>query len=263
MRNQVIPLREAENGFVPTLKTYILDVVPEGKQYPAVIICPGGAYGFCSPTEAEPVAMQFTAAGVHAFVLDYSVAPFRFPKPQEELSMAIALVRENAKAWQIDPDKIAICGFSAGGHLACSVGTLWNSDPNLKRDDRMNQPNAMILSYPVVLYNEFANMASFDNLCGEDEELKKYLSLEQHVNEDTPPAFIWHTFEDSAVPVENSLTLVSALRKKEIAFELHIYQKGEHGLSLATPEVCSTGVGFSKNLLTWPQLAISWLKELD
>lgn len=260
---KVIPLREEENGFTPTLTTYLLDPVPEGANYPLVIICPGGAYSFCSPTEAEPVAMQFTAAGVHACVLNYSVAPFRYPRPQEELSMAIALVREHAEEWRVDPNKIAVCGFSAGGHLACSAGVLWNSDPNLKRDDQMNKPNAMILSYPVVMYNEFANQASFENLCGTDDELKKYLSLEKHVSKDTPPAFIWHTFEDTCVPVENSMMLASELKKNNIPFELHIYQKGCHGLSLATKEVGFDNSVISSNLLGWPQLAVSWLKELD
>lgn len=203
MIHKIINLREETNGFIPTLTTYILDDPMEGRaKRPAVVICPGGGYEFCSPREAEPIAMQFNAAGFHAFVLNYSVKPFKFPRALEELSMSVAMVRENAEEWMIEKNKIAVCGFSAGGHLACSLGMFWNTDI-VKRDDQANKPNAMILAYPVISSGTFAHEGSFNNLC-ETEEQKKYTSLETQTSKDTPPAFIWHTFEDACVPVENS-----------------------------------------------------------
>lgn len=266
MIHKVIELRKEENGFIPTLTTYVLDDPMENRaKRPAVVICPGGGYQFCSPREAEPIAAQFNAAGFHAFVLNYSVAPqFKYPRALEEVSMSVALVRENAEEWMVDQDKIAVCGFSAGGHLACSLGVLWNEDV-IKRADQANRPNAMILAYPVITAGEFAHTGSFDNLC-QTEEQKKYNSLETHVDGETPPAFIWHTYEDTCVPVENSLLLAGEMRKKEIPFELHIYQKGGHGLSTAMPDVGieknAVGTEISANVLGWPALAASWLKEL-
>lgn len=265
MIHQIINLREEENGFIPTLTTYILDDPMEGAaKRPAVVICPGGGYGFCSPREAEPIAMRFNAAGFHAFVLDYSVAPFKYPRALEELSMSVALVREKAEEWMIESDKIAVCGFSAGGHLACSLGMFWNAEP-IRRTDQRNKPNAMILSYPVISSGPFAHTGSFDNLC-QTQEQRCLNSLENQVSKDTPPAFIWHTFEDPTVPVENSLFLAAEMRKQGIPFELHIYQKGGHGLSTAGPDVGtapgSVGTEISTNLLGWPALAASWLQEL-
>lgn len=263
---KVIPLRETENGFTPTLTTYILDDPMEQRtKRPAVVICPGGGYGMCSPREAEPIATQFNQAGFHAFVLDYSVVPFKFPRALEELSMSVAMVRENAEEWMINADKIAVCGFSAGGHLACSLGMFWNADV-IKRADQKNKPNAMILSYPVISSGEGGHVGSFDNLCENDEQ-RKYNSLENQVTKDTPPAFIWHTYTDDCVPVENSMLLASAMRKQNIPFELHIYQKGGHGLSTALPDVGinqeSFGKDISTNVTNWPQMAANWLRELD
>lgn len=265
MHYEVINLREEENGFTPTLTAYILDnpsdrPEEEPRQRPAVVVCPGGGYGSCSKREAEPIAMQFLAAGFHAFVLNYSVAPFKFKRALEEVSMSIALVRKNAEKWDVLPDKIAVCGFSAGGHLACSIGTLWNSD-YIEVNKGLNKPNAMILGYPVITYGEFTHQGTFENLCGDDEDLKKKLSLETQVSKDTPPAFIWHTYEDQGVPVENSLVLAGALRKAGVPFDLHIYQKGGHGLSTATPEVGIDG-GCSTAVPGWIGIAASWLKDL-
>lgn len=267
MINKVLNLREKEyNGFMPTLTTYVLyDAL--SKQSPnrapknrgAVIICPGGAYGYCSPREAEPIAMRFCAAGFQTFVLDYCIAPARYPESLCDLSNAVKLVRENAAEWNVDPDKIAVCGFSAGGHLAASLSTLWNSEEVIRCKNGENRPNASILCYPVILWGDKANKGSFYNLLGEnlaDEEYAK-LSLEKHVSSDTPPTFLWHTFSDGSVPVENSLCYAAALREYNIPFEMHIYPFGDHGLSLANLEVCDS---IDPHVGTWIDLACEWLK---
>ncbi|HEX3046916.1 MAG TPA: alpha/beta hydrolase, partial [Bacillota bacterium] len=199
--------RNNKEDFRPTLATYILD---GDKSRGAVLICPGGGYGFVSEREGEPIALQFNAAGFQAFVLNYSVSPHRHPQPLLDVSRAMCLLRERAGSWKVDPKKIAVCGFSAGGHLAACLGVHW-SKPYLQNAPGimmgMNQPNALILSYPVISSREFAHRGSFENLLGEhaDEDLLGEMSLERQVNPETPPVFIWHTYNDGLVPVENSL----------------------------------------------------------
>ncbi len=266
MKYQVINLRkEPINGFMPTLTTYIIDEIIDTDSkhnFPAMIVCPGGGYGFCSKREAEIIALQFTAAGYHAFVLDYAVAPENcYPEPQKNLSDAISLVRKNAKEWRVDPDKIAIIGFSAGGHLAASLATMWNKAP-LKTADESNKPNAAILSYPVISSVEgVGHMGSFDNLCGDNAELRAKMSLETQVDTDTPPCFIWHTFSDAVVPVENSLRFATALNTSKIPFEMHIFPAGPHGLSISN-HITDNNLGCNvPEVQIWVELAIKWLNR--
>ena len=261
MINKVINLRENMEP-MPTLTTYILDDPMENAaKRPAILVCPGGGYEFCSPREAEPIAMQYNAAGFHAFVLNYSVAPNRYPMALEEASMAVSLIREHAEEWRVEEDKIAVIGFSAGGHLAGSLGVFWNSEP-IKTNNGTNKPNAVILAYPVITSGELAHRGSFDNLCGGDEELVKKMSLENQVTKDTPPMFLWHTFEDQAVPVENSMMMAQALRKENIPFELHIFPKGEHGLSTATKDVGVSDNNISRGIKDWVKQSVNWLGDL-
>jgi acetyl esterase/lipase len=255
---------EMQDNFQPTLDTYILS---GNKKRPAVLICPGGGYGFTSDREAEPIAMQFNAAGFHAFVLYYSIAPRRHPQPLMDVSRAMCIIRENANEWNIQSDKIAVCGFSAGGHLAASLGVFWD-EPLLHNvcgiTRGMNQPNALILCYPVITSGEYAHRGSFINLLGEqaDEKILAKMSLENQVNDETPPAFIWHTFSDSSVPVENSLFFAQAMRKKNIPFELHIYPEGPHGLSLANKETDNGNTGEYPHVATWINSCTEWLEML-
>ena len=168
MINQVINLSEpGEDGYRATLTTYILEetVYPENpRKKPAVIILPGSGYWKCCPREGEPVAMKYLAKGYNAFVLMYSCTPHVYPKALCEVSEAVKLVRGNADKWNIDPDKIVVCGFSAGGHLAATLGTLWNKEPAVASDG-LNKPNALILGYPVITSDpEFAHQGSFNYL---------------------------------------------------------------------------------------------------
>ena len=269
MKYQVLNLREEPiNGFMPTLTTYVLDETMDqdsGRKLPAIVVCPGGGYGMCSKREAEIIAMQFTAAGYHAFVLNYAVAPANhYPEPQKNLSDAISLVRENAEEWRVDKDKIAVIGFSAGGHLAASVTTMWNKEP-LNTYNGTNKPNAAILAYPVISSEEgVGHMGSFYSLCGEDnKELIARMSLETQVDSDTAPCFIWHTFTDTVVPVENSLRFATALNKAKIPFEMHIFPDGPHGASIANhitaPDDYKEYIVPEAQI--WVKLAVDWLNR--
>jgi acetyl esterase/lipase len=254
-----------EGSADPKLYTYIISHSPEmdyHKKRPAVIVCPGGGYVMTSDREAEPIALRFNSLGFQSFVLRYSVNKLPFPGALLELSKAVSIVRENAAEWDIDPEKIIVCGFSAGGHLAASLGVFWNKDfvtVPLGFEHQENRPNGMILAYPVITSGEFAHRDSFINLLKDRYEQDLALvSLENQVSPDTPPAFIWHTFDDGCVPVENSLLLANALRKQGISFEMHIFPSGPHGLSLATDE---TGI-LNEGCRAWTEMAGRWIHEL-
>lgn len=237
---------------------------------PLILICPGGGYSRTSDRESEALALQFLAMGYHAAVLRYSCAPARFPTALLELAYSIRLIRENAQDWHVDEGKIVVQGCSAGGHLAASLGVFWKEDFLAKgigldkKDQQVLRPDGMILCYPVITAGEFAHRGSFECLLGERlEELSDKMSLEKQVNKDTPKAFIWHTFADQAVPVENSLLLVGALRRAQIPTEFHMYPKGGHGLSLAN-RLTSTADGgaIQEECQSWTGLAHTWMEHL-
>lgn len=267
MKYQVFNLREEPiNGFMPTLTAYVIDdnsTYAQKRMRPAVLVCPGGGYQFCSEREAEPIALQYMAAGMSAFVLDYSVAPANcYPEPQKDVFAAIRLIRKNAEEWGIDRNKIAVCGFSAGGHLAASAATLWE-DEMFATPDNINRPDAAILCYPVISsVKGVAHEGSFDNLCREDADLRAKMALETRVSKNTPPCFLWHTFTDQAVPVENSLLFAMALRKAGASCELHIYPEGQHGLSLANSDTSPAEEMILPRVQEWVGLSIKWLDGL-
>lgn len=263
---------------------YLLDAIsvePGGKR-PLILICPGGAYSFCCDREAEPVAMRFLAMGCHCGILNYSVAPNRFPTALLELAEAVAMAREKSGAWKIDPRRIYVCGFSAGGHLACSLGLFWNRPFVGERTGRTAEqirPDGMILGYPVITAGRFAHRESFVNLLGtteaeesEDRLLRdcrgaswsrEQVSLELQVTPDAPKTFLWHTYADESVPVENSLLLASALRESGVSLEMHIYPKGRHGLSLANRETSGTlrPEMLEPTVQNWVDLVRAWVEE--
>ena len=247
----------------PYLDTYIL----EGKQRPLVLVLPGGGYGFTSEREAEPIAMQFNAAGFHAAVLHYSVHPVQHPMPLRDAAKAMCLLRQQAEEWNIAVAKIAVCGFSAGGHLAASLG-VHGDKPYVTEASGVsfpeNRPDALVLCYPVISSGIHGHQGSFQNLLGADAsgELRQELSLEHHVTDTTPPTFLWHTGDDAAVPVENSLLFVEGLRKHGVPFELHVYPHGPHGFSLATTETDSGEMGSDPHVATWMALCVQWLSSV-
>ena len=242
--------------------------IDENRRRPTVLIFPGGGYAFRSRREAEPVALKFAAADINAAILEYSVAPARFPTALLQAARAVALLRENAAAGNVDPDRICVLGFSAGGHLAANYGTLWNSalvKDEFGFENGENRPDGMILCYPVITSGTLSHSGSIANLLGDkadDPELRALVSCEKQVNSDTPPAFIWHTFTDDAVPVQNSLMMASALADKGINTELHIFPRGWHGLSLCNETVYGTYNGDFSEVQVWIDMAARWVKQL-
>ena len=265
-----IQLKNSE--FKANLFTYFLDNSPEidpKRKRPVVLICPGGGYAMTSDREAEALAVKFLAMGYHAAILRYSVAPARYPVALLQLAETVAYLRKNAEEFHIDTEKIILLGFSAGAHLAASLGVFWKKDfiaEALHTDSEVVRPNGMILSYPVITSGEFAHKGSFECLLGEgcnNEEKRKEQSLEYQVTEDTPPTFLWHTVTDDCVPVENSLLFLEALRRHKIPVEMHLYPAGGHGLSLANKETSYPDGGcIQPECQSWMGLSCVWLENL-
>lgn len=252
------------------LYLYLLEKSPEIgiDKRPLIFICPGGGYGMTSDREAEAIALQFVAAGFHAAVLRYSVAPARYPTALLQVAAGFKYLREHAEEFHIDADRMVVQGASAGGHLAASYGVFWKKKTFLAEmlhtTPEMLKPNGMILSYPVITSGPKAHRGSFENLLGDRyDELVNEMSLENQVDADTPPAFLWHTTEDDCVPVENSLLFYQALHNQGISVEMHIYPHGPHGLGLAN-ELTATkdGFGIQPECATWIDHARTWLKNL-
>lgn len=224
-----------------------VDFVPEIRPYAvgskgAVIIFPGGAYQMRADHEGTTIAEWFNSIGITAFVVEYRVAPYKHPAELSDAMRAVRYVRANADKYGIDKNKIAVMGFSAGGHLAGSVSVHYDDIDTYEATDEIDKesarPDASILCYPVIDMYEYRHDISRQNLLGArtTEEMKEYMSLYENVTSDTPEAFIWHTSSDSAVPVMNSLLYAQALSDENINYEMHIYPMGGHGLGLA-PEV--------------------------
>ncbi len=228
-----------------TLTAYIPDISEEMKNMkikPSVLVLPGGAYKFCSDREAEPIALAYLAKGFNAFVLRYSLnEKSAFPTPLNDASKALKFIRDNAAEFYTDPQKIAVIGFSAGGHLAAALSTM--------SDDK---PNACILGYPCILSSTSPILAS------------PVESVTDYVTDKTPPTFIFAASNDGAVPIENSLSYAEALNRNGISFELHIFEDGDHGFSLGTDVVCSTEVlqERCKPNTYWLDRSVQWLKKL-
>ncbi|HIW12976.1 MAG TPA: alpha/beta hydrolase [Candidatus Salinicoccus stercoripullorum] len=269
---------------------------------PAVVICPGGSYMYVSDREAEPVAYEFLAKGYHVFILRYStlgsairkegrktdrdelyqiasavadetVLGSEFPGPLTELAKTMTFIRENCHEFNVNPDKIGVVGFSAGGHLAASLGVHWNSkwlEEKVGDEPRWYRPDFQVLGYPILDYllnkkiadtrgvgdPQYMSIASRMVFGSEpDDNMVQKADLKQHISKDTPPTFIWHTVEDQLVFIQNSLDFAKALDSHRIPWELHTFQHGQHGLSLAT-EV--TGI-VDARAAEWKNFMFSWL----
>jgi len=249
-----MPLSNGGYGFNPYLEVY---PVKTQKTLGAVLVCPGGGYGSRAAHETGVIAEAYNSRGLNAFVVYYRIAPDCHPAPLQDVSRAMRIIRANADRWNVLHDKIAVCGFSAGGHLAASLGIHYEKEPGIPGDPlsmESNRPDAMILSYPVITSSsEFLQIGSsvtFNNLCGDSSELKDMMSLEKHVSEKTPQTFLWHTAEDQMVPVENSLLFAMALSREKVPYELHIYPHGLHGLGLSQNDA---------HVATWLDLSVEWL----
>ena len=269
MIHSEIKINLDNSEFTAYLKTYLLEnskEMNENKKRPIIIICPGGGYEFVSEREAEPVAVQFLSMGYHCAILKYSVFPAKFPEALLQLAKSVQYFRQNCDKYFIDENKIILMGFSAGGHLAGSLGVLWDSSvikENLSLNTEEFKPNGLILCYPVITSGEKTHKGSMKSLLGENyNKLLDNISLEKLVNKNTPKTFLWHTMYDDCVPMENSLLFFQALKNNNIEAELHIYPVGGHGLSLATEETSLiNGYGIQKECESWLYLLKNWLKN--
>lgn len=240
------------------LNTYILDPIYAGRKRPAMLVIAGGGYSAVSLREKEPIVLRYASAGFTCFTLDYSVKPVTFPAQLIEGAMAMAYIREHAEEFMIDPSLVAAIGFSAGGHLTAMLATMFNAKEvkeALKEKANLVKPNAVILSYPVISSGINAHQGSFINLCGENKSLKKRLSLENKISKKCPPAFIWGTVNDGVVPSENALTVAVKYKEAGVPFELHMFENGSHGLSVATKETTFV----NESVQPWIPLSITWL----
>ena len=238
-----------DNQFRPSITEYRVN-----DKKTTVIVCPGGGYGGKADHEKAPIAEMFNKHGINAFTLDYNVAPCHKLAPLSDVQRAIRVARS------MGYEKIAVCGFSAGGHLTCTSATMYNYEAYEKTDSIDNlsaRPDAFIPCYPVVTMDKsFTHLGSRQNLLSsewENEELAELFSNEKHIDKNTPPCFIWHTANDEAVPVKNSLELARALSENGVYFEMHIFPNGCHGLGLAYDR---------KDIGTWSESACTFLSLL-
>jgi len=236
-----------------------MDEVDIARRRPTLLIAPGGGYNMVSQRESEPIMTQFLAQGYTVAILKYSVNPAKYPEQLLEISRAMWILRSESEKYQVDPDKIAVIGFSAGGHLTANLGVSWNKkfiSDTLGMPEGMNKPNALILSYPVISSQFHSHRGSFDSLVGENasNELLKEVSCELHVGSHTPPTFLWHTANDTCVHVANTLCFAQSLSENNIPFEVHIYPDGNHGISICTNDVNSPNSYVS----AWIPACIKW-----
>ena len=229
-----------------------------------VIVLPGGGYQVNAKSEGEPVALAFLGEGVQAFLLEYSVAPARWPQAFLEAASAIAWLRGHAAQYGVDPEKIAVCGFSAGGHLAGCCANLWDH-PAVREGLGLikgeARPDATVLCYPVITMGEMGSTMTRGNLFG-DGDVVSETSLEYSVSDRNPPVFLWATYTDGSVPVENTLMYAAALRRQGVPFELHVFANGPHAMGLATEQSAWQADHTEKQAANWHPLCVNWLKGL-
>lgn len=241
---------------IPSIQLY--SAPAEKSTGAAIVVCPGGGYAHLAPHEGHDIAVWLNSIGVTAIVLKYRLGPkYQHPAMMQDVQRAIRTVRARAAEWKIDPNRVGIMGFSAGGHLASTAATHFDSgnagasDPVERQSSR---PDVAILCYPVItLTDPFAHKGSRKNLLGDapSTELVNLMSNEKQVTDKTPPTFLFHTQDDSVVPVENSLLFAAALRQAKVPYEMHIYETGRHGVGLAKDNPA---------LSTWPKLLENWLR---
>lgn len=259
---------EQPEGACAKLRCYIThtyEKISTFRKKPAVLILPGGGYGYVSPREGEPVALRFAARGYAVFELEYSCAPCRFPAPLREAAMAMRYIRENAAEFEVDTKMVAAMGFSAGGHLCGMLGTMFDC-PEVADIAPAEQirPDALGLCYPVAVSWGNTHEGSFQNLCGNDQQLRERLSLDKRVRPDMMPVFLWHTRDDGAVPCRNSVLLAAALEEAGVDFSFHLYRRGVHGLSTADAMVYSSHrvPSVSRNVPGWLDEMLEFWQEI-
>ena len=271
MRCELLHLKDCfdflgDGGCDPRRGLYLPDNLSgvEHQKRPCILICPGGGYEFCSDRESEVIALQFLGEGYNVFVLTYSVAPHRFPAQLREVAAAMELIARKGEDWSCDPTRVAIMGFSAGGHLAAHYSTCYDCAEVRQVFPDSKPVRASILCYPVITADaQYAHLGSFRALTGRDslsEADVERFSCDRCVDADTPQAFLWHTAGDGCVPVMNSLLYAGALARYHIPFELHVYPFGDHGLATADEQTCGCLSEKVAHVHGWLHDAKKWLK---
>lgn len=264
MIHQVIQLTQNAK-----LYTYVSDIAMTPDPRDGLLVIPGGGYHFVSmDREGEPVALEFCGRGFHCFVLEYSVGEkAKFPTPLQEAALAMKYIKEHARQYHVNPERIFAMGFSAGGHLTASLGSFWNREeitsiPGMTA--QLAKPRGTVLIYPVINGTRYPHLGSFNNLCGTEAPTREQLervSLDMQVSADTVPAFLVHTATDQAVPVENTLLFAMALSAKKIPMEIHIFPRGHHGLALSNFITGRSANDMLPEFAQWPTLAYDWMKR--
>ena len=254
----------------PKLSCYVSDFTPENRKNPAILIMPGGGYGcVCADREGDVIAYKYLSEGFSAFVLNYSVYPEHYPQQLFEAAAAMIYIKSHSDEFFVDPEKVVVSGFSAGGHLAASLGVFWN-DPFVldafKAPEGFTRPSAMILGYPVITADpSFSNAGTINNVSGTNDvnaAIYKKMSLENQISENTPPAYIWHTANDEMVPVRNSIAFANSLAIHKIPFELHVFPNGPHGIATASYASNFTVNADFYYCYPWMDESIKFLKQL-
>ena len=265
---------ERPSGAMGYLKVFLLNQkssTAESRKHPAMLVIPGGGYYAVSEREAEPIALNYLANDYNAFILNYSVAPVKFPAQLIEGAMAMAYIRENAEELNVNAKCVGAVGFSAGGHLLGMISTMFDRcELDFLKDKKSYvKPDASLFIYPVVSGVEKPHLGSFENLIGENYESRlEEFSIDKNVSEKCSPAFIVSTFKDGGVPCKNSLLLASAYENYGVPFALHVFTNGGHGLSTAKQNVFKKEVyeevkeTTSKDFYKWIKLSINWLEEI-
>lgn len=257
-----IPFFDPELGQnEPALHPYIVPGRPDAG---CVVICAGGAYMRKAYHEGEPVALKLNSLGLHAVVVDYRVEPYRHPVPLLDAQRAIRTVRHRAGELGVNPEKVAILGFSAGGHLASTAWTHYDDGQPGAQDpvERMScRPDAALLCYAVISMVSWQHLRSCEALLGDklDVATRRELSAELNIRPELPPVFLWHTAADQSVPVMNSLAVAEECYKKGVAFALHVYPSGPHGIGLAVKDERHEPVPQAQS---WPDDAARFLRDL-
>lgn len=264
--------------------------IDPNRKFPVMVVVPGGGYMWTSFREAEPIALEFFAKDYHTIVVDYDTEGLEayggkkgtvpkeelpqkpvstFPNPLVELAEAVAIVREHAEEWAVQEDKISVLGFSAGGNLTGLLGVYWKEqwlEDLVGKSKELYKPNHLVIAYGALDLTNGADKESnvslgiIGKLKASKEELEK-VSPVYLVNEDTPPAFIWHTGEDPLVPDRDSLKFALAMDEKERPYELHIYEKGIHGVALGDSRTSRKENQSNKQASTWVDLLMGWLEK--
>ncbi|MBQ3493536.1 MAG: alpha/beta hydrolase [Clostridia bacterium] len=256
-----------EEGAKGYLNIYRLDEIFGGRKRPAMLVIAGGGYRAVSVREKEPIALAYMARGFNAFTLEYSVTPLHYPTQLLEGCMAIIYIRENAESLGVDVEHVGAIGFSAGGHLCGMLATLYGEkviEEVLGERAKLSRPDAVVLSYAVLSAYGKIHQGSIDNITAGDQELRKKMDLPSVVDENSVPAFLWCNYFDKVVPAESSLLMALSYREKGVPCELHLYEQGGHGLSLANEETAPpsmTATHILQSVQPWVEASAVWLKN--